>query len=337
MAGGVSTSVPRVLELDRVPERMPHRDAALGQLANALDPLRSDRPAYPICISGPTGAGKTAVSRFAVRELRRETAVNTAHVDCLRTRSRAAILEEALVDAGLKTRSSPKADAASSYLAQLEDADSPIVLTLDEAEHIEDEHLPHVLFEADGVTPVFVVHEYERFAARLDAATSSRLRTGPHIELKRYSQSELVDILQSRVDAGDLSGITDGTLELIADTAAGNAREAISILREAYVEGKARDERVTPALIADVREPAMESIRRYNVERLDTPHRLLKHMIDDAGEIRAGELADRFEVEYPDAHGRDRRRYLNVLVRYGCIRKQGSGRGTRYLSIAQDG
>ncbi|WP_284013230.1 hypothetical protein [Halobaculum litoreum] len=32
----------------------------------------------------------------------------------------------------------------------------------------------------------------------------------------------------------------------------------------------------------------MESIRRYNVERLDTPHRLLKHMIDDAGEIRAG-------------------------------------------------
>ncbi|WP_284013200.1 AAA family ATPase [Halobaculum litoreum] len=166
----MSTSVPRVLELDRVPERMPHRDAALGQLANALDPLRSDRPAYPICISGPTGAGKTAVSRFAVRELRRETAVNTAHVDCLRTRSRAAILEEALVDAGLKTRSSPKADAASSYLAQMEDADSPIVLTLDEAEHIEDEHLPHVLFEADGVTPLFVVHEYERFAARLDAA-----------------------------------------------------------------------------------------------------------------------------------------------------------------------
>ncbi|WP_284013199.1 hypothetical protein [Halobaculum litoreum] len=55
------------------------------------------------------------------------------------------------------------------------------------------------------------------------------------------------------------------------------------------MEGKSRDERVTPALIAGVREPAMESIRRYNVERLDTPHRLLKHMIDDAGEIRAGE------------------------------------------------
>ncbi|MFC7070657.1 hypothetical protein ACFQL9_13465 [Halobaculum lipolyticum] len=77
------------------------------------------------------------------------------------------------MDAGLKTRSSPKADAASSYLAQLEDADSPIVLTLDEAEHIEDEHLPHVLFEAGGVTSIFVVHEYERFAARLDAVTSS--------------------------------------------------------------------------------------------------------------------------------------------------------------------
>ncbi|MFC7095686.1 hypothetical protein [Halobaculum marinum] len=243
---------------------MPHRDAALGQFANALDPLRSDRPAYPICISRPTGAGDTVVSRFAVHELRRETVVKTAHVDCLRTRSHAAILEEALVDAGLKTRSSPKADAASSYLAQLEDADSPIVLTLDEAEHIEDEHLPHVLFEANGVAPVFVVHEHERFVTRLDAETSSRFRTGLHIELKRYSQSELVDILQSRVDAGDLSGITDGTLELIAD----------------------------------VRELAMESIRRYNMECQDTPHRLLKHMIDYPGEIWAEELVDLFGVEY---------------------------------------
>ena len=333
MASGVAMSVPRVLELDRVPERMPHRDATLRQLANVLDPLRSDQPAYPICISGPTGAGKTAVARFAVGELQQETAVNTAHVDCLRTRSRTAILEEALVDAGLKSRSSPKAEASSALLAQMEEADSPIVLTLDEAEHIEDEHLPHVLFEADGVTPIFVVHEYERFAARLDSATASWLRTGPHIELSRYSQRELVDILEARVDAGDLSGITGGTLEVIADTAAGNAREAISILREAYVKGKSEDERVTPALIADVREPAMESIRRYNVDRLDTPHRLLKHMIDDAGEIKAGELADVFEVEYPDADGHDRRRYLNVLVRYGCIRKKGSGRGTRYVSI----
>ncbi|WP_435065969.1 Cdc6/Cdc18 family protein [Halobaculum sp. EA56] len=328
-------SVPRVLELDSVPERMPHRDATLRQLASALDPIRSDRPAYPICLSGPTGAGKTAVSQFAVRELRRETAVKTAHVDCLRTRSRAAILEEALVDAGLKSRSSPKANAASELLAQLEDADSPVVLTLDEAEHIEDEHLAHVLFETSGVTPIFVMHEYERFAARLDSATASRLRTGPHIELDRYAQHEIVDILESRIEAGDLSGITDGTLEVIADTAAGNAREAISILREAYVEGRSRDERVTPALVADVREPAQESIRRYNIERLDTPHRLLKHMIDDAGEIRADELAELFEVEYPDAEPRERRRYLNVLVRYGCIRKKGSGRGTRYLSIGE--
>ncbi|WP_277556228.1 hypothetical protein [Halobaculum limi] len=138
-------------------------------------------------------------------------------------------------------------------------------------------------------------------------------------------------VLYRYVAAGNLLGITEGALELIADTAAGNARKAISIFREAHVEGKVRDRRVTPTLSANVHYSATKSIPRYNVERLDTPHCLLKHMIDDAGESQAGGLVALFELEYPDAHGRDHRRYLNSLVLYGCIPRNVTEQGTLNL------
>ena len=67
---------------------------------------------------------------------------------------------------------------------------------------------------------------------RADGRVRSRLRSAETVRLDRYAQAELVDIVQYRVEHGfDTGLVADGADGAIADLAAGDAREAISLLR----------------------------------------------------------------------------------------------------------
>jgi len=325
----------RELDLELVPEKMPHRDADIEMVAKAFRPIADGREASPVRIFGPSGAGKTTIAQFTIRRLQRNgVAVRYGLADCMSDSSPAALLHRLCDELGPTTEFRRGSTPAPAYLDRLRDMDSPVVAILDEVHHVDDTGVLKQLHDLPDVSLIVIGHDEEELGKRTSEKTASRLRTGPKVRLDKYTHDEMVDILETRVKAAVHPRYVDANaLDLIADTTAGNAREAIAILRKAVRHVQYNDpERVTPEVVAEIEKDARMELLRYNLSRLDREHRILFEVLLEADEELDGStLHDRFEDEIGSSTApKTRRRYLNDLQNYKLVEKHGSGRGATY-------
>ncbi|MDY6766499.1 MAG: Cdc6/Cdc18 family protein, partial [Candidatus Nanohaloarchaea archaeon] len=223
----------RVLTEDFVPREMVHRDAELDQLANALEPLVDGEEPENVLIHGPSGAGKTALSRYALRELEQEVlAFDHQYVNCWEDYNRYKVLYRALEGIGktldVHRQSTPKDE----LLTRLRRYDEPYVLVLDEVDQLEEQEVLYDLYTMEDVYMVMIANREEDVFAGMDERLRSRLMGTRRIQFSRYGIDELVDILQDRAEWGlEPGAVSEDVLEEVADAAAGDARLAIAILR----------------------------------------------------------------------------------------------------------
>lgn len=59
----------RVLREAFVPSEVVHRDAEVNALSQSLDPVIDGEAADPVLITGPSGVGKTTITKFVVDHL----------------------------------------------------------------------------------------------------------------------------------------------------------------------------------------------------------------------------------------------------------------------------
>jgi Cdc6-like AAA superfamily ATPase len=62
----------RVLQDEFIPSEVQHRDAEVNELTTALNPITRGHPGNTTFLFGPSGAGKTCISRFATECLREQ-------------------------------------------------------------------------------------------------------------------------------------------------------------------------------------------------------------------------------------------------------------------------
>lgn len=119
---------------------------------------------------------------------------------------------------------------------------------------------------------------------------------------------------------------------MIAEAAVGDARVAITALREAARQARREGLDVLTRDVIEAAVPEAESeIRQKSVDRL-TPHqRVLYDIIRDAGEVEPADLyaAYRDRVDDPKSD-RTVRNYLSKMERYNLVRAKGENRGRRY-------
>lgn len=330
----------RALDTGAVPRRLVHRDGEIEALTTALRPLESGGEPDGARIFGPTGAGKTTLAKFVLEQLTQEVLdIDWAYVDCLADSTQAAIYHQICSTLGCAADLAHGSTPIQTYQDRLRDHEAPTVVILDEAAHVADPTLFRVLHDMPGVSIIVVSHTEDHLFARTSQATASRLRTGERIHLPTYHDDELIDILQDRIDVGLRTGaVTDEAVETIADSAAGNAREAIAILRRAvkHVQDHDDRERITPPVVATVADEARDVLRRHNLSRLDTPHRIVYDVIRTIGPCGASEISAEYERRTGTSLAdRTRRRYVGTLVDYGLVRRSGAGRGTSYAAIEE--
>ncbi len=59
----------RVLRAAFVPREVEHRDAEINHLSSVLEPITNDEPADTAIFTGPSGTGKTCISKFVTEQL----------------------------------------------------------------------------------------------------------------------------------------------------------------------------------------------------------------------------------------------------------------------------
>jgi len=180
---------------------------------------------------------------------------------------------------------------------------------------------------------VLIANRTEDVFADLDERLNSRLQPCTRIKFGRYSLDQLVTILEDRVRWGvEPDAIGTEQLELIADHAAGDARIAIGIFRNAArVAQQNSHTQITADVIEDVVSEAKSEIRQKTTDKLTEHQQALYDIITDTGEISPSDLYDRYCTAVNDPKTqRMVRNHLSKLEEYNLISTSGATKARTY-------
>jgi len=326
----------RVLQPDFVPQDVKHRPAEISHLTDTLRPILSEE-GYPetSLLYGPSGAGKTCIARYTLQQLREQVVdLDTQYVNCWedynRFRALYRILEGIDQTLDIHRQSTPR-DVLLERLRNY--GGHHYVVILDEVDQFQDKKLLYDLYRIPNLTMILIANREEDVFSTLDERLNSRLQTCARIRFNYYTLAELITILEDRVRWGlEPDATTHSEIELIANVAAGDARVAIGVLRNATRMARQRGEtRITEDIIQNAVPEAKSEIKKRTTDKLTEHQQTLYDIILDQGEVGAGDLYEEYcrQVEDPKTQ-RTMRNHLSKLEQYNLIVSQGQTRARTY-------
>jgi orc1/cdc6 family replication initiation protein len=327
-----------VLQDDFLPQEVVHRHEEMNRLSAALAPVVDDGRPENALLSGPSGAGKTCIARYAVSELEREADVETQYVDCWQHSGRFRILYR-ILEGVAPTYDVHRSTPRDELLQRIENLETPYVVILDEADQIADPDVLRELYAIPHVTTICIANRERDVVGPLDERLRSRLRSSVSVTFDAYSDEALVAILDDRVEWGlHEAAVSKGQLATIADAAAGNARDAIGILRTAARAAehdgasKIRDVHIDSAI-----PEARAAVRQKSVQKLTEHQRVVYEVLVEDGPLSPKDLYARYQSAVTDPRTkRTVRSYLGKLEQYNLVSAAGKGPDRTYSTVHTD-
>jgi orc1/cdc6 family replication initiation protein len=330
----------RVLQQEFIPGEVKYRDAEVSHLSDTLRPIATEQ-GYPTpsFLCGPSGAGKTCIARHTVTQLRENVVeLNHQYVNCWEKYSRFKTLY-AVLDGINKTldihrQSTPRDE----LLDRLRDYDGPhYVVILDEVDQLQNKTVLYDLHRTRNLTLILIANRQEDVFSFLDERIQSRLQSCARIKFGQYNLPELVAILRDRVQWGLEPGtISEDRLETIADHAAGDARVAIGILRNAtQLAVQNGFDELTDTVIRKAIPEAKTEIKQQTTEKLTEHQQIIYEIIMESGTIGGGELYEKYCEQVGDPKTqRTMRNYVTKLGQYNLVAAEGSTKDRLYRPVA---
>ncbi|WP_336361541.1 Cdc6/Cdc18 family protein [Haladaptatus sp. ZSTT2] len=325
----------RVLQDDFLPQEVQHREAEVTQLSTTLAALTRDEIPETAFLSGPSGVGKTCIAKFTVDRLREELIdVNHQYINCWEDYNRYRTLYRILEGIGQTLDVHRQSTPLDELLERVRSYDGPpYVVILDEVDQLEDTSVLYDLYNTPRIHMVLIANEEDDLFAELEERVRSRLLSSVRIRFERYHLEELVTILEDRAQWGLSEGaIGKQQLALIADAAAGDARVAIGILRNAARRAQQENaDTITFEMVHESVPRGKAEVKRKAVDKLHPHQHALYEILRDEGELSPGDLYERYteKVENPKTK-RTVRNYLTKMDHYGLVIAEGTNRGRTY-------
>ena len=328
----------RVLRAGFVPREVEHRDAEVNHLSSVLEPITNGEPADTAIVTGPSGVGKTCVSKFVTERLREEVLdVEATYVNCWRNYTRFRTLYQILDDIGATIDIHRQSTPHDELIDRLQQYNGPrTVVILDEVDQLEDPSVIYDLHSLPQFAIICIANKEEELFSRVDDRLVSRLRSSEHVRMDKYHDKQLYDILSARTKWGLENGVvTDEQLYQIADAAAGDARLAIGMLRSAAsTADRENHETITDDILLAAAEDARAQIKQKSLDSL-TPHqRVVYDIVRDHGPLGPGKIHDRYTEEVDDPRTkRTIRTYLSKMEQYNLLEAEGTSRDREYSLV----
>jgi len=255
-----------ILRPSYIPERLPHRESHIDQLAQILvTALQGERPSN-VLIFGKTGTGKTAVVKYIENEFRKADGarmVQYFYLNCEIVDTPYGVLQsignklienfhQRIPYTGLST------DRVYNLLREkLDEEKRVVIVVLDEIDKIVQKNGDDILYQllkinddlSKARVSIIGISNDLKFTEYLDPRVRSRLADEKMV-FPPYNADELFDILSERARLAFDNGIAEeAVLHLIAALAAqehGDARRALDLLRvSAELAERQGDEHIT--------------------------------------------------------------------------------------------
>ena len=328
----------RVLRAGFVPREVEHCDTEVNHLSSVLKPITNGEPADTAIVTGPSGAGKTCISKFVTERLREEVLdVEATYVNCWRNYTRFRTLYQILDNLGGTIDIHRQSTPHDELVDRLQQHDGPrTVVILDEVDQLEDPSVIYDLHSLPQFAIICIANKEKELFSRVDDRLVSRLRSSEYVRMDKYHDGQLYDILSARAKWGlDEDVITDDQLYRVADAAAGDARLAIGILRTAAGKADRENcERITDNMLLDAAEDARAQIKQKSLDSL-TPHqRVVYEIVREHGPLGPSEIHERYTEEVDDPRTkRTIRTYLSKMEQYNLLEAEGTSRDREYATV----
>jgi cell division control protein 6 len=281
------------LDINYVPHRLPHREKEHRLLMEFFDCLLRfpERMTQRVIITGDVGTGKTALAQRFGADITLEAnklGVNLryVHVNCREYRGKLFLVLQhavAFFRPSFPKRGYSAEEVLSTLMQSLDEEDAFMILTLDEFGSLIEREGSDAVYKLtrlqemrpgkpQRISLICILRDLKE-TERLDASARSTLQRNV-ISLEKYSQEQLADILNDRVQmAFEPSAVPEDVVNLASELAfseGGNARFAIELLWRAgkYADAESLDV-VSPECLRKAVSSIIPTLRKSELASLE--------------------------------------------------------------------
>lgn len=312
---------PIALDYDYLPKLLPHRESEQKAIVESIRPLFLNRNGKNIILIGAPGIGKTAASKFVLRELdEKNDEIKQIYISCWQKNSSYKVLTEVCHELGYRLTHNKRTDELFNEIKRILNKGTA-VFVFDEIDKAEDNDFLYMILEEIYKKSIILITNYEDWIIDLDERIRSRL-VPEIIEFKEYNYEETRDIIKERVKFAFFDAvINDEIIDIISKYATdkGDIRTGLHLLREAanFAESRARKK-----VILDDVSKAFEKLiefKKKKSESLDLYEKKILEFIKNNTGMKIGDLFKLFNSEDQDITYRTFQRKIKSLSENGFL------------------
>ena len=189
---------PAILEQTYLPRLLPYREEQNRYLAECIKPLLNGRTGTNLLIVGAPGIGKTASTKFILRQLMEETEnLMPIYVNCWKRDTSPKIINEIANQMEIKNVEKISSDELFDKIIEKISKLDGVIFAFDEIDKVNDFDFLYRIIEDVPRKTIFLITNVSDWVAKVDRRLMSRLLLD-RVEFKPYKFEEVRGILYER-------------------------------------------------------------------------------------------------------------------------------------------
>lgn len=309
------------LDYEFVPKLLPFRENQQKQIVNCIKPLLQERNGQNIFVYGAPGIGKTAATRWVLRDLEENTeGVISIYINCWQKNTTFKIFLEICEILGYKFLQNKKTTELFKII-QKDLNEKCAVFVFDEIDKIEDfEFLYSILNEIYRKT-IILITNHKEILADMEDRIKSRL-VPESLEFKPYNADETFEILKQRARVSIVEGaLTEEALQLISDSSLRrqDIRAGIHLLRES---ARTAEDDSSKKITIQHAEKAISKLENFQIKKssdLEEDTRFILSIIKENSDKKIGDVFNAYKAKNGASAYKTFQRKIEKLSKLGFI------------------
>ena len=312
-----------VFDFDYLPHIIKYRENQQKYIADCIKPLLQGRNGKNLLITGIPGIGKTAATKFVLRELEEKgfDEIIPIYINCWKKDTGYKIVLEICDQLKYRFTQGKHTDQLIKEITKILNK-KPVILVLDEIDKLQDLQILYLILEDINKKGIYLITNNLEFLSNLDNRIRSRLMP-ELLEFKAYNFEETNGILKQRIEFGFVKNVfSEEALKLISEKSyeKNDLRSGIYLLRESGITAENEGCKI---ILEKHALQAIEKLKDIKIESSKNPKKTFLNLIKENSGKSCFDLYTIYRKDNGRKSYRTFSRKINDLVEEGfAIRKE---------------